>query len=178
VWDIPNKRIRNIFKGHKSAIAMVDFSPDGRLVASATWDGTVRIFHMRSGFVKVCSGDGESFFSVRSCSPGKHIATTTSNGILDIWDIGTGRLIRRRIGYNGDFYTMAFTPDGNGLLSGSHNGILKLWDICSIGISSPTEEPFEEREVKEYEGHKVCLFNLCSLEVADYVLLPRMPSIA
>jgi WD40 repeat protein len=42
-------RIRNIFRGHKARVESVDFSPNGRLVLSGSWDGTVCIWNMRDG---------------------------------------------------------------------------------------------------------------------------------
>jgi WD40 repeat protein len=52
VWDFTKKGIRNIFRGHEMAVESVDFSPNARLIASASWDDTVRIFSMRDGSAK------------------------------------------------------------------------------------------------------------------------------
>jgi len=149
--------MRNIFRGHDSEVHTVDFSPNGRLVASACCDTTVRIWNMRDGSARVFSDNAAEFFSVKFSPNGKYIAAGNYDGILRIWDVRTGRLVKRWIGHEGCIYTVAFTADGRGLLSGSLGGAVTYWDISSLGMVQSGGEP-AATELLKYDGHTVRLW--------------------
>ncbi|THX08396.1 WD40 repeat-like protein [Aureobasidium pullulans] len=52
VYDIVNHTEKHVLGGHQDAIMWTDFSPDGQYVATASWDGTFRIFEVDSGDCK------------------------------------------------------------------------------------------------------------------------------
>jgi glucose repression regulatory protein TUP1 len=156
VWDIPNKRIRNVFRGHKSSVESVDFSPNGRLVVSASWDGTVRIWNVRDGSAKVFTDNADIFWSVRFSPNGQYVAAGNTDGFLRIWDVRTGRLVKRWTGHKDGVWSVAFTPDGKGLVSGSGDGVVKCWDVSSLGVVQSSGEPVAT-EIMEYKGHTVRL---------------------
>jgi WD40 repeat protein len=48
IWNIATERILSIFEGHEDSLISLDFSPDGRLIISASYDNPVRIWDMES----------------------------------------------------------------------------------------------------------------------------------
>jgi WD40 repeat protein len=48
IWDIATKHILCIFEGHEGPVISLDFSPDGRLIISGSYDNTVRIWDTES----------------------------------------------------------------------------------------------------------------------------------
>jgi len=150
VWDIPNKRIRNIFRGHILRVESVNFSPDGRLVVSASWDGSVRIWNLRDGSAKVFMDiDDALLSSFVSFSPtGQFIAVGTdmTDMIMKKWDARTSQLVThlRWTGHIGSIWSVAFSPDGRGLVSGSSDGVVKWWD----GIIRSSIEPVAVKILK------------------------------
>jgi len=47
---------------------------------------------------------------------------------IDLWDLGTGNLVRRFAGHHDRFWDLAFTPDGSMLISGGADGV-RFWDV-------------------------------------------------
>ena len=62
---------------------------------------------------------------------GKVIATTSSDGIVSLWDHATGALVRAWSGHSNRVPACAFSPDGQEVLTGSSDGTLRLWDAAS-----------------------------------------------
>ncbi|OBZ72774.1 Transcriptional repressor rco-1 [Grifola frondosa] len=117
IWDIAEKRIRNVFEGHQKEIYSLDFSRDGRLIVSGSADCTARIWDMVDGSMnKILTIDepdsvNAGVTSVRISPDGRLVAAGSLDTIVRIWDVH-----------------VAFTPDGKGLVSGSLDKTLKYWD--------------------------------------------------
>jgi glucose repression regulatory protein TUP1 len=148
--------MRNIFRDHDGSVRSVDFSPNGRLVASASLDETVRIWNLRDGSARVFSDNAHGLWSVRFSPNGQYVVAGNSDWILRIWDVRSGQLVKRWRGHGGTIWSVAFTPDGKGLLSGSGDGVAKYWDIGSLGVVQSGGEPVATK-ILEYKGHSVCL---------------------
>lgn len=154
VWDIPNKRIRNIFSGHKSRVESVDFSPNGRLVVSASWDMTVRIWNMRDGSESLLTDYALIFTSVKFSPNGQFIGAGNSDGFLRIWHVRSGRLERRWTGHKSIVWSVAFMPDGNGLVSGGLDGVVKCWNV---GFVQQFRGDPVSTKVLDSKGSTVCI---------------------
>lgn len=155
VWDVLHNRIRNVFRGHKARVESVDFSPDGRLVLSGSWDGAVCLWNMRDGSAKVLTDNAHIFYSVRFSS-NEQVVAGDSDGIIRAWDVRTGQLVRRWIGHKGTVWSVAFTLHESGLVSSGNDGVVKCWDVSPLGIIQSGGEPVATR-ILECDDRTVCL---------------------
>ncbi len=48
IWDVAGQKQLVSLPGHTEAVLRVAFSPDGTLIASISWDGTVKIWGIKS----------------------------------------------------------------------------------------------------------------------------------
>ena len=67
-----------------------------------------------------------------SLSPdGRLLATGGFDGVVHLWDVATGREIRRFEGHTYAVHSIAFSADGRRLVSGSRDGTARLWDMAT-----------------------------------------------
>jgi WD40 repeat protein/serine/threonine protein kinase len=117
------------FKGHKGAVMGVAFSPDGKRLASASGDGTVKVWDAQTGQELLPIKAGGYIRSVAFSPDGKRLASFS--GPLKVWDAQTGQQLLSLEGGTASYSsTVVFSPDGKRLASasGGSDPSVKIWD--------------------------------------------------
>jgi WD40 repeat protein len=141
IWDVATRPINSkpikILQGHKNFIASIRFSPDGKLLASAASDHTIKIWDVDAGIeIKTLEGHRDQVNEVSFSPDGKLLASASNDETIKLWNITTGIEIRTFTEHTGSVSRVIFSPDGKWLVSSSGDNTIKLWDVATGKVTN------------------------------------------
>jgi WD40 repeat protein/serine/threonine protein kinase len=139
VWDATTGASVLAVPAYVSALKCLDFSPDGRRIASVgrDQDSEVQVRDVRTGQeLLTFRGHSRPVSSVAFSPDGRRLASAAWNpGLAEpevlIQDARTGRQLHRLRGHSARVCRLAFSPDGQRLATGSGDHTIKLWDVLT-----------------------------------------------
>lgn len=124
---------QNRLAGHQSSIVDLAFSPDGKLLASGSYDDTVKLWNVADGsLINTLEAHTDNVDLVSFSPDGRLLATAGWDKIIRIWDVAHNKLLTT---FREDHVLargLAFSPDGKTLASvSSSKEAFKLWDVST-----------------------------------------------
>ncbi len=127
VYDNGSPLSSAILKGHRDMVYSAVFSPDGKMILSASRDSTAKLWDTEGNVIADLKGHHGEIYSAVFSKDGERILTTSADSTARLWD-KNGNLITVLKGHKGVVFLGIFSPDNKFFLTGSTDETVILWD--------------------------------------------------
>lgn len=121
---------RATIRGHSGCVKSLAFAPDGKILASASNDNTIKLWDVLTG-KELASLEGHTggVNSLAFTPNGQTLVSGSSDKTVKLWDVAKRKAVRTLQGHTGAVVAVAISLDGQLVASGSKDQSVKIWDV-------------------------------------------------
>jgi hypothetical protein len=121
-------------QGHRDAIYAAEVSPDGKLLATGSYDQKVKIWNVENGEeIRTLHGHNDAVYDVAFHPSGQILATASGDRTVKLWNVATGERLDTLSQPEKEQYSVAFSPNGKRIVAGGVDKRIRVWDITAGG---------------------------------------------
>jgi WD40 repeat protein len=129
-------------RGHTGFVHHLAFSPDGSMLATASFDKTIKIWDAETGKeLSTLKGHTDHVYCVAFNSDSTMLASGGKDNSIRLWNVREGKFIKELKGHTASVDSVAFNPNGKVLASGSFDKSVRLWNLDTGAEITKLGEP-------------------------------------
>jgi streptogramin lyase len=150
-WDLATGKEIKRYGDEKASVESVAVTPDGKYVLAGNDVGVITVFNAKTGAVlsKYDKHEGTMVYTITTSSDGKTAYSGARDKDIHVWDVATGKEIRRLKGHTEQVYQLTFSHDGKHLASAGYDKTVRVWDVAT------------GQQLKKFEGHTDGVQGVC-----------------
>lgn len=148
IWDEKNWAVKKVWEveaqeaiasvAHQRGVISARFSPDGKRIATASFDGTAKVLNLETG--KIATIHHQALVvSAEFSSDGELVVTASDDNTAIIWNVATEKPIPLR--HLNRVRSAKFSPDDKQIVTTSEDGTAKVWDVDTGRPLASIEHP-------------------------------------
>lgn len=117
---------------HRDILFDAEFSPDGKLLATAGYDRDIHLWDLASGkLLRSMTAHNGAVYDLAFSPDGGVLASASGDGTCKIWEVSTGERLDTLNQPEGEQYRVAFTPDSQHIVAAGADNRIRLWRFVS-----------------------------------------------
>lgn len=134
VWHVDEPKPPLKITGHRDALLAAAISPDGKVVATGSYDSEVKLWDVTTGKeLRTLKGHNGPVFDLAFHPNGKLIATASGDRTVKLWDVATGKRLDTLGQPEKEQYALAFSPDGRFVVAAGVDNRIRVWEVTAGG---------------------------------------------
>ena len=132
VWNVDSGSVVQTLRGHQDSLYAAALSPDGKLLATGSYDQQIKIWDAASGQeLRTLTGHNDAVFDLAFRSDSRVLASASGDRTVKLWDVATGERLDTLGQSLKDLYSVAFSPDGRFVVAGGVDNRIRMWQISA-----------------------------------------------
>lgn len=129
LWRAETESLSRTYRIQAGEIAALDISSDGRYLAAAVSDGSIRVWSNSSSRTIRSFKTHQARVGAIAFGPDRLLATAGDGGRVKVWNLRTTRLIRTLSGGAGPLRALNFASDGRRIIGAGQDGVIRVWSL-------------------------------------------------
>lgn len=131
-WDTATGKLVRQMDGHRDSIYALALSPDGKTLATGSYDQKIILWNAASGeVIRTLTGHNGCVHDLAFRPDGRILASASADRTVKLWDAATGERRDTFTQSLKEVFTLAFSPDGKRLAAGGVDNRIRVWEISS-----------------------------------------------
>lgn len=127
--------VKSIGNATQATITAIAISPNGALLVSASWDGTLRVWDVATGEELRRLEEAAWVMDCAVSPDGSFVVSASWDGNLRLWDLRNGDLLAIFDGHAENVIRCAISPDGDYVVSIAADHTMRLWKASAAGAT-------------------------------------------
>ena len=134
-WRVADGSLVRQFEGHTDALYALALSPDGRTLATGSYDQKIKLWNVADGSeVRLLKGHIGAVYALSFRPDGKVLASASGDRTIKLWDVATGKRLDTFSQPLKEQTAVAFAPDGKTLAAGGMDNRVRVWSVSAQAL--------------------------------------------
>ena len=130
IWDVAGTRVKHRVPADSWVLAIA-FSSDGKLIASGSEDGYVRVYDVATGKrVAEWEAHDQAISALAFRERFGQLASAGEDKLIHVWDVATKKRLYSKIGHSDRIPSLTWEPNGELLISAGWDTTARVWDLA------------------------------------------------
>lgn len=140
LWRVSDGKLLQRFEGHFDALYSVAISPDGKLLATGSYDQKIKLWAINGGpEVRTLTGHNGAVYGLAFRPDGKVLASASGDRTVKLWEVASGKRLDTFSQPTKEQYTVAFSPDGRRLVAGGVDNRIRLYAVSASAVEGTNQ---------------------------------------
>ncbi len=131
-WNVSEAKLARIFTGHRDMIFAVALSPDGKTLATGSYDQKIKLWNVAEGTErKTLGGHNGAVFGLAFRPDGKLLASASADRTVKLWDVASGERRDTLSQPTKEQFAVAWSADGKRLAAVGADNRIRVWQVSA-----------------------------------------------